>query len=133
MSGAIRSDIIYSDINLSLATHPLTKDITALTNEQAVRRSIKNILLTNYYESFFDCNFGCNLNRLLFENITPMTIEMAQTTIVDAITTYEPRANLIEVRITPYEDENGVTITIVFSIINREQPITMELSLDRIR
>lgn len=133
MSGTIQSQVYYSDIDTDLTINPISEDIGRITNENAIRRSIRNLLLTDYYERPFKPDIGSNIRKLLFELITPITIELLQKGISDVINNYEPRANLIDVVCTPYEDNNAIDVTIVFSIINREEPITMQLSLDRIR
>ncbi len=133
MSGTINSRILYSDLDIGFSSNPISRDLSRTINENAVKRSIKNILFTNFYERPFRPSLGSNVNKLLFENFSPITIELIQTAITDAIKNYEPRVNIIEVVATPYEDQNGVTATIVFSLINKEDPISLELSLDRIR
>lgn len=133
MSGTINRRIVYSDFDIGFTQNPISLDLSKIINENAVKRSIKNILFTNFYERPFRPFLGSNLNKLLFENFTPVTVELIQTAITDAIRNYEPRANLIEVTATPYEDQNGIHASIVFSIINKEDPISLEISLDRIR
>jgi phage baseplate assembly protein W len=133
MSGTLQTQIFYSDIDTNLTVNPISEDVGRITNENAIRRSIRNLLLTDFYERPFKADIGSNIRKLLFELITPITIELLQKGISDVITNYEPRANLIDVICTPYEDDNAIDVTIVFSIINREEPITMQLSLDRIR
>jgi len=133
MSGTFQSQVYYSDIDTNLTINPISEDVGRITNENAIRRSIRNLILTDYYERPFKPDIGSNIRKLLFELITPITIELLQKGISDVINNYEPRANLIDVICTPYEDSNAIDVTIVFSIINREDPITMQLSLDRIR
>ncbi len=133
MSGSISNRIVYSDFDIGFRLNPISNDLAKIINENAVKRSIKNIIFTNFYERPFRPSIGSNVNKLLFENISPITVEILQTAIADAIRNHEPRANLIEVLATPYEDQNGIYVSIVFSIINKEDPISLELSLDRIR
>jgi phage baseplate assembly protein W len=133
MSSTIQSNVIYSDFDINLNINPISNDVGRITNESAVRRSILNLLQTDFYERPFKPDIGSNIRKLLFELLTPITIELLQKSIYDVISNYEPRANLIDVICTPYEDNNAVDVTIVFSVINREQPITMQVTLDRIR
>ena len=133
MSGTLQSQIFYSDVDTNLTVNPISADVGRITNENAIRRSIRNLLHTDFYERPFKPDIGSNIRKLLFELVTPITVELLQKSISDVITNYEPRANLIDVICTPYEDNNAIDVTIVFSIINREEPITMQLSLDRIR
>lgn len=133
MSSTINSRVIYSDFNINLDLHPISSDVSRQLNENSVVRSIKNLLLTDFYERPFKPSIGCNIRKLLFENITPVTLSLIETTVRETLSAYEPRANIISIDVTPYDELNGVTLTITFSIINREEPITIDLFLDRIR
>lgn len=133
MSSTINSRVIYSDFNIDLDRHPISSDVSRQINENAVIRSIKNLLLTDFYERPFKPSIGCNVRKLLFENVTPVTLSLIQSAIRETLRAYEPRANIISINITPYDELNGVDITLTFSIINREDPITIDIFLDRIR
>lgn len=133
MSSTINTRSIYSDINTNFDLHPISNDVSRQVNENAVVRAIKNLILTDFYERPFKPSIGCNIRKLLFENFTPVTQSLIQTTISETLNAYEPRANIISVDVTSYEDLNSVTVTITFSLINREDPITIDLFLDRIR
>lgn len=133
MSGSIPSKIYYSDLDINLDKHPVSGDVVRSTNDLAVVRAIKNLVLTDFYERPFKPTVGCNVRKLLFENFTPDIQEIVRQTIIDTIREFEPRCNNIDVKVTPYEDQNALTITIIFSLINREEPITLDFYLDRIR
>lgn len=133
MSSTINSRVIYSDVNVNFDLHPISNDVSRQVNENAVIRAIKNLVFTDFYERPFKPSVGCNVRKLLFENFTPVTQTLLKTTIEETIRAYEPRASLIAVDVTSFEDLNSVTITITFSLINREEPITIDLFLDRIR
>ena len=125
----------YSDFQTNLTIHPIKKDLTRLLNEDSVKRSIKNILLTDYYERPFRPRFGANIRKYLFENITPITLRAIQSDVTLAINTYEPRAKIIEVKVSAPSDNNEVDISVTFSTINRLQPVTVTASigLNRVR
>jgi phage baseplate assembly protein W len=133
MINNIRRDILYSDFRTDFEPHPVKKDVVLLTNENSILRSIKNIILTNPGERFFSPNFGGGINRLLFEDISNVTEYRIRNKIIECIENYEPRANIIEVYVTTTQDEHTYSITIIFSIINREEPITATFLLNRIR
>lgn len=133
MSGSIPSKIYYSDLDINLDKHPISGDVIRSVNDLAVVRAIKNLVLTDFYERPFKPTVGCNVRKLLFENFTVDTQEIVRQTIIDTIREFEPRCNNIDVKVTPYEDQNALTITIIFSLINREEPITLDFYLDRIR
>jgi phage baseplate assembly protein W len=132
-----RSNIeeIYSDFQTNFTMHPIKKDLTKLVNEDAVKRSIKNIVMTNFYERRFRPRFGANIRKYLFENITPLTLRAIQSDITTSIETFEPRANLIDVKVSSANDSNEVDIAITFTTINRLQPVivTATVGLNRVR
>ena len=137
---------LYADFGRDIARHPLTDDVVRKTNEDAVKESIRNIVLTNKGERPFQPNFGCDVRKLLFENYTPQTSTLIEQTIRSSIAAYEPRAEVTDIRISPtaktigqlVADEqilfsDGVRITIQFEVINVISPITLELILKQIR
>lgn len=124
---------VYSDFYTNLDAHPDTLDVLKYSNEDAVKRSIKNILQTNSGERLFNPTFGSDIRSLLFENITPVTQSLLREYIQTAISNHEPRAQLHEVMVSGYEDENAYDITVIFSTINTTEPIKLSLILNRIR
>lgn len=123
----------YSDLSSSFTTHPNTRDIPIILNEDAVKTSIRNLLLTRRGERFFNPLIGSDIYSILFENSSPSVTADLRNFISNTIENFEPRANLLNVRVTPYPDENGYTVSIVFSVINRTEPVQMDILLDRIR
>lgn len=131
---AKKQPIIYSDFVNNLALHPLSNDIARITNSEAVKQSIKNLVLTNYGEKLFNPEIGSNLSKSLFEPLDGFTLNDMQDHIVNTITFHEPRANLIEVRVSgDPNDENTAVATIVFSLINTNEVTTLNLILRRVR
>jgi phage baseplate assembly protein W len=124
---------IYSDFFTNFDVHPDNRDLVIKKNEEAVKTAIRNLILTNKYERPFQPNFGSNIKKFLFDPINQITQQNIKDEIAHTIETYEPRANLIEVRVTPYLDDNAYRVTIVFSIININTPITLNTFLYRIR
>lgn len=125
--------VYYSDVNSLMQAHPNTKDISVMENEDSVKNAIRNILLTRKGERFFNPAFGSGIYSVLFENMSPATESDLRTIINNALDNYEPRANVLKLEVSPYPDENGVVITLVFSVINRTEPVVMNILLDRIR
>jgi len=130
-----RSNEIYSDFQSNLTVHPIKKDLTRLVDEDAVKRSIKNILLTNHYERPFRPRFGANLRKYLFENIDPVVTKHIENDILTAIENYEPRANIVDITVTSNPDNNAINVSIIFSTINSLQNVTLNtlITLDRVR
>lgn len=124
---------VYSDVYTNFDVHPISNNLLRKTNEDAVKQSIRNIILTDNGERLFDPEFGGNVRALLFENIIEETFDLAEEIIRDAIINHEPRAELIDVNVGPTSDDNGIFIKIIFKVINIEDPIVLEVVLDRIR
>lgn len=126
-------DEIYKDLFAATLFDSDTKDLSLITNEDAVKNSIINILLTNVGEKLFNSVFGSEINKLLFENITPQTTSSIISLITSAIENFEPRARLVDITASPLPDENAYAVTIIFSVINKTEPITLEFLLNRVR
>lgn len=125
---------IYSDFHNSFEINPLTGFLARTTNEEAVRQSVKNILLTDVGERFYDSNKGSKLKHYLFENVDPMTVEMLKMEIRNTIAAYEPRAIINDVRINENVDGNSYDVTIVFSVINiNDQLFDLSVNIKRVR
>ena len=124
---------IYSDIDFTFTKKPVTGDVALSYDTQAVIRSIRNLLLTRNYERPFNPDLGSNLDGLLFELISPLTATVIEREIQTLVENYEPRAKVDDVFVTSLDDDHALTATIVFHIINKQEPITLEIVLNRIR
>jgi phage baseplate assembly protein W len=127
------TNIIYSDIATNLDVHPIKEDLVLLYNENAVKRAIRNLLLTDPYERFFNPGIGAGIRQSLFENISQDTEFILKERIRETIINYEPRANLYSVTVKALPDENSYSATIVFSVVNNTTPVTLDLVLRRVR
>jgi len=133
MAKALNDNTIYSDFRIDFDIHPVSSDLARLTNEESVKRSIKNICLTGIYERFWNPRFGAGLSKYLFEPISFVTEDLIKNAIKDAITNYEPRALTHEVYVSAKPDQNAYSATIVFTVINNPNAITFSVLLNRIR
>lgn len=124
---------IYSDFYKDFTQNPVSLDLARKTNVEAVKESIKNLVLTDQGERLFQPTLGSKVRALLFENLTPDLIISIRELIKDTIKNYEPRADLIGVDVTSSIDSNDIQITIVFTVINIEEPITLAITLTRVR
>lgn len=124
---------IYSDFFDDLTVHPNTQDIVRYTNEDAVKRSIRNLILTNKYERFFNPGIGSNIRKILFEQISDETTALLQTYCEETINNYEKRAKLINIQVTSNETTQSYNITIYFYVINNPNPVGLAISLYRVR
>jgi phage baseplate assembly protein W len=125
--------LVYSDFYSNFDLESVKKDLLSYKNEDSVKRSIRNILLTDRGERFFNPTFGSNIRKMLFENFSPSTEQVVADLIKTAIGNHEPRANVIDVNVSGNPDQNSMYINIVFSVINKAEPVTLELILNRIR
>ena len=123
-----RSNRIYKDLNMSFTKNPATKDVARLFDIQAIKRSVKNIILTNKYERPFNPDFGCNLRGFLFENITEPLLVIIKDRVAMAIEKYEPRVSVEDVVVKNSSDPNGINIQVSFLINGVENPITFQHS-----
>ena len=129
----INGERVFKDLDLNFTAHPIKKDIVKHTNEYAVINSVKNLILTNYYERPFRPEIGSGISNLLFENVDPLISSRLERAIEETILNYEPRVSLSLVRTTAYPDENRYSVTLTFFIVNNPNPITIDFFLERIR
>ena len=124
---------VFKDIPLSFTAHPITGNVKALVNRDAVKQSVKNIVLTNFYERPYNPTFGGDILSQLFENMDPITEYNIAKNIRQALDNYEPRAIIDEIKSDFYEDQNAINVTITFRIKNDAEPISVNVLLDRVR
>jgi phage baseplate assembly protein W len=124
---------IYSDFLNDLTPHPVVKDIVRYTNEASVNRSIRNLLLTNRGERLYQPDIGSDIQQLLFEPMVASTGELIRKFVQNTISNYEPRAKVLNVEVLAYEERNAYAITISYMIINRQDPVQLTVTLDRVR
>jgi phage baseplate assembly protein W len=135
-SGAVdpqRKEIVYKDLGLSFISHPVTKNVGILKNENAVKRAIRNLILTNQGEQFFNELYGGNITSLLFENFSPITVMEIKASIIDTVQVYEPRATILDVDVIALPDSNSIKINIVFQINDSPNPSTLTFTVERVR
>tara|TARA_R100000742_G_C4267172_1_gene85339 strand:- start:330 stop:731 length:402 start_codon:yes stop_codon:yes gene_type:complete len=117
----------FKDITLSFVPHPVTNDLKVLKNEDAIRRSIRNIVQTIPTEKFFNPQLGSEIHKSLFNFIDFGTASNIQAQIEIAIDNFEPRVNNVRVLVEPRPDENTFEATVTFDIIGQQFP-TQEFS-----
>ena len=113
-----RKEVIYSDIRGDLSLNPATDDVLLVTNEDAIRTSIINLLNTDRYERVMQPNIGSNIRSLLFENADVQTAYNLRELIYETIETFEPRCQLIDVIVEDDQDRNAYNLYITFTLIN---------------
>ena len=124
----------FKDISMSFQVNPLNSDLIGLKNENAIARSIRNIVFTLPGEKFFDENFGSKISASLFENIDDISAGLIVDEIRQSIDRYEPRVELINVEAFPDFDNNSFDILIVYNIIGADvAPQELQFALQSTR
>ena len=112
----------FKDISMTFQSNPLTNDLIALKNANAIARSVRNIVFTIPGEKFFDETFGTNINKSLFDNIDDLSASLVVDQIRESITNFEPRVRLVDVKAFPDFDNNSFDVVIVYEIIGADIP-----------
>jgi phage baseplate assembly protein W len=128
-----KSTVRFSDIDLNFEMNPLTKDVNILKNEDAVKRSVRNIVLTNFGEKKFQPFFGGNVLAQLFENFSPFTSVQLKKAIERSLFENEPRIDRLIVDVIAENDKNSVDVTVRFTLKNSQEPVLVTFTLERIR
>jgi phage baseplate assembly protein W len=129
-----RSSRTYKDINLSFAKHPVTKDIATLTDVEAVKRSVRNLVNTNFYEKPFHPEIGSDVRRALFEPVSEPTANLLGRYVEDVIKNFEPRVELSNVICIGNIDSNAYEVVIEFYLQNVSSDLqTTSIFLERLR
>lgn len=123
----------FVDIDIAFSAFPVSGDIATKIDEAAIKQAVRNLILTNNYERPFHPEIGSQVNSLLFELYTPMTVTVLEQAIRNTINNHEPRVKLLQVKVNGKPDENEVNVEIYFTILNTVQPIRLDLALKRTR
>lgn len=123
----------YSDLDLRFTPQPATKDVSLSYDDQAVIRSVRNLLLSKPYERLFQPDIGSEIDSLLFEPITPLTGNLLKDEIVRTINNYEPRVSIASLDVNAYPDQNGYNVSMFFYIGNQTTPTGVNIILKRSR
>lgn len=125
--------VIYSDIDIGFVEHPVKNELLVKTDADAIKSAVRNLLLTNFYERPFRPDIGCGIRGLLFEPVDDITASALRDAIRVTITNSEPRVNLIRVDVVPSPDKYFYEVTVLFSLLNSSNAISLPLVLRRIR
>jgi len=123
----------WKDLDLNFTKHPATGDVSKVSGVEAIKRSIRNLVLSNFYERPFRPHIGSNAHKLLFDNINSMTATFLENSIREVISNFEPRASVIGVKVKQVPDQNGYQAAIAFQPVNLPEPLFITLFLERIR
>jgi phage baseplate assembly protein W len=124
---------VYKDISLTFARNVVTSDVVTVSDADAIKRSLKLLLLSRTGETPFFPEFGSRIYTMLFEPLDPITTLLLQHEIEAAVAAYEPRVRILQLSVVPSLDEQGYDVNFYFTIVNQVAPITLTLYLSRLR
>jgi|TARA_A200000113_G_scaffold97444_1_gene87265 phage baseplate assembly protein W len=129
-----RSVRIFKDLNLNFAPNLVTNDVSKLTDIEAIKRSVRNLVQLNHYEKPFHPEIGSNIRATLFENLSPITAALLSRNIETVIKTYESRVELSNIKAIPNIDRNAYDVRIEFFVVNSPgELVTLDVLLERVR
>ena len=123
----------YLDLDLDFTRHPVTNDVVKIEDVEAVKRSVRNLINTNFYERPFHPELGCGVRDLLFENYTPLTGIFIKRKIQEVLINFEPRARLSSINVNEQMDRNAIDVTVNFYVLNLPNTVSVTTTLQRIR
>lgn len=129
----ITKEIQFSDLGITFTAHPVTKRLPVHRNAEAVKRAVKNLILTRHFERPYEPLFGSNVNNRLFENFDPVEEASLRADIREAISNYEPRAIVESVDVNANFDHNELYINIRFRVLNQVAPTELQVVVQRTR
>jgi len=128
-----KQEVYFSDIPMNLDMNPLSNGLAVVTNEQAIKQSLKCLILTNLGERWYDSTIGSDVKRQLFEQNVDIGINTIKFAITNTIEFNEPRVKIVSLDVSPSSDENYLNVSLTFSLVNNPAPITLSLILKRLR
>jgi phage baseplate assembly protein W len=129
----IRNEVQYRDFDITFKRNPITGALNILKNNDAVKRSLRSLILTDRFERPFRPFFGSDVRKQLFENFDVLTESTIRDNIRQTIRDHEPRVELIDVITSASPDQHSMNVTIVFRVKNESEEQTLTLLLERIR
>lgn len=125
--------VVYKDFDIIFDRHPVTRKLNTLTNNEAIKRSLKNIILTNKFERPYSPFFGSDIKNRLFEQLDGNIADDVASDIQYAVSNYEPRVQLLDVRVFENNERNGIEVTIVFRAKNQVSEDNVSFFIERVR
>ena len=132
-SKSTRNSRPFRDIDLDFGRNTITNDVNVVEDVIAIKRSVRNLVQTNFYERPFQPELGCGIRELLFEPFTPMTKIFLQRKIEEVLINYEPRINLQNVAVDDDQDNNRLVVDIYFYVVGVPGPQQVSTFLQRVR
>jgi phage baseplate assembly protein W len=123
----------YRDLDLDFGRNTVTSDVNKLTDIEAVKRSVRNLINTSHFERPFHPEIGSNVRAMLFEPMTPLTALNLQRKVEEVLVNFEPRIRLVQILARPDIDRNAYDLRIMFYVVGTTQPVVVETFLERLR
>lgn len=123
----------FSDFLPDFVPHPNTKDLVRNTNIDAVKRSIRSLILTDRYERLMAPNVGSDIRKLLFEPFGEHVANLIKQYVIETIGNFEPRAKVIDVEVIANDVQYKYSVNIYFYVINIADPVSLSVTLYRVR
>ena len=121
----------YQDVSFTMFKHPMSRDIGKKTSATAVKQAIEALLKTNHYERPMQPHIGSDIKKLLFEPMDNITSELLKSEVTQAVTRLEPRASILDTKVTPQYENNRYVVRIIFSIDSTQKPEEVEVLLQQ--
>lgn len=121
------------DIDFNFIPHPITGDLSTKRDRNAINQSIKNLVLTNYYERGFNIDISGNLTDLLFDNYTELTKSTIEKNLTNLLNNFEPGVEVVEIIVVPQVDDNLIEVNIVYTYYNNPETQIVSIPVNRIR
>jgi phage baseplate assembly protein W len=128
-----QTNVVFRDLDLAFSSNPITGDVARKYDENAVKQSIKSLILMKPYESPFHPEISSQVHNLLFELATPVTQELIKTSITQVISKFEPRVASFAISVQDDMDNNAYAITVQFIVKGSNKTVTLNTLLNRLR
>lgn len=121
------------DVDFNFIPHPLTGDLATKKDSSAIKQSLRNIVLTSFYERGFNIEFGTNLRYSMFENISPLEAQTIRDLISEGIENFEPQVELIDVVVQQSSNEHELNVVVVYTEFNNPNEQVVSIDIQRLR
>jgi phage baseplate assembly protein W len=123
----------YRDLDLDFGRNSVTNDVNKLTDVEAVKRSVRNLINTSHFDRPFHPEIGSSVRAMLFEPMTPLTALNLQRKVQEVLINFEPRIKLVQIVANPNIDSNSYDLRIYFYVIGSNDLIEVQTFLERLR
>jgi phage baseplate assembly protein W len=133
MAAPITKTVVHKDFDITFKAHPITGKLIVRKNAESIKQAVKNLILTNFYERPYRPRLGSGVRGLLFDLYDPALEQNLKYSIRTALENFEPRAELLDIRLVGDSDRNSLNVTIIFRPVNSTAPVETTISLERTR